>query len=111
MLGIKRVNDEYNVSAWKSKGIYSSVHKPLVYLTPIIKYFATKIRLQFNYSVLVAEQKNYATRIVNAYIVYDLDNQPRIRLNSFTLKKLKNCFFGASKVVKYNYESKCAYSG
>ena len=44
MLGIKRVNDEYNVSAWKSKGIYSSVHKPLVYLTPIIKYLATKIR-------------------------------------------------------------------
>ena len=30
--------------------------------------------MQFNNSVLVVEQNNYATKIVSAYIVNDLDN-------------------------------------
>ena len=35
---------------------------------------------------LVVTQNNYATRIVNAYIVYCLDDWPKIYLRNFTLK-------------------------
>ena len=32
------------------------------------------------------EQKNYLTKVVNAYIVYDLDAWPRNAANNFKLK-------------------------
>ena len=41
-----------------------------------------KIGIQFNKSVLVVEQNNYATKIVNAYIVYDLDDWSNFLLNN-----------------------------
>ena len=47
-----------------------------------IKLSVSKIGIQFNKSVLVVEQNNYATKIVNAYIVYDLDDWPKIPLNN-----------------------------
>ena len=34
-------------------------------------------RIQFNKSVLFVKQYNYATKIINTYIIYDLDNWPR----------------------------------
>ena len=37
---------------------------------------------------LVVEQNNNATKIVNAYIVYELDTWPKNLLRNFTLK---NC--------------------
>ena len=43
------------------------------------------------------EQNNYATKIVNAYIIYDLDYWPKIPPRSFTLK---NRLFGAINIVK-----------
>ena len=73
-----------------------------------IKLPGYKIRIQFNKSVLVIEQNNYATKIVNAYIVYDLDKWPRILFNNF---ELKNCLFGAINIVKNSNKSKCVYSG
>ena len=36
-----------------------------------------KIEIKFNKSVLIVEQNNYTTKIINASIVYDLDNWPR----------------------------------
>ena len=36
--------------------------------------------MQFNKTPLVVEQNNYATKIVNGYIVYDLDNWPKFCL-------------------------------
>ena len=39
--------------------------------------------MQFNNAPLVVEQNNYAGNIVNAYIVYDLDNWPKIMLRNF----------------------------
>ena len=42
--------------------------------------------MQFNNSPLVVEKNNYATKVVKAYIVYDLDNWPKIPLSNFTLK-------------------------
>ena len=56
-----------------------------------IRRFKYKIEIQFNKSVLVGEQNNYATKIVNACIMYDSDNWSKNPLNSF---KLKTCLFG-----------------
>ena len=39
-------------------------------------------------TVLVVEQNNYVTKTVNAYIVYELGNWPRILLDNFIFKKL-----------------------
>ena len=75
--------------SWKSKGIYNSKLKALhgAFL-PNVKYFGNKIGIQFNNTLLIIEQNNYVTRIVNIYIVYDLENWPKNSLRNFTLK---NC--------------------
>ena len=61
------------------------------------KFSVYKIRVQFNNNVLVIEQNNFAAKILNAYIVYDLDDLPKISLKTF---KLKYCLFGATDVNK-----------
>ena len=47
-----------------------------------IKLFKCKIWISFTKSVLVVEDNNYPTKIVNAYIVYELDNLPEISLTT-----------------------------
>ena len=47
-------------------------------------------------------------KIVNFYIVYDLDDWPKNYLRNFTLKK---CLFGVNNIVKSNDKEKYAYSG
>ena len=47
-------------------------------------------------------------KIVNVYIVYDLDDWPKNYLRNFTLK---NCLFGVNNIVKSNNKEKYAYSG
>ena len=46
---------------------------------------------------LTVEQNNYASKIVNVYIVYDLDAWPKSSTNNF---KFKNCLFGVSSVIE-----------
>ena len=41
---------------------------------PIIRHFEYKLTLEFNDSALVVQSNNYLTKLVNAYIVYGLDN-------------------------------------
>ena len=53
--------------------------------------------IKFDKDPLAVEQNNYRIKIVNAYIVYDLDNCPNNLLRAFTLK---NCLFGATSIVK-----------
>ena len=48
------------------------------------------------------------TKIVIAYIVYDLDDWPRNSTNNF---KFKNCLFGAINIVKICDKEKYVYSG
>ena len=48
------------------------------------------------------------SKVVNVYIVYDLDNWQKSLLRNFTLK---NYFFGATNAVKDNDKGKFAYSG
>ena len=57
---------------------------------------------------LAVEQNNYLNKIVNVYIVYDLDAWPKIRLRNFTLK---NCLFGATNTIKNSDKEKYSYSG
>ena len=47
-------------------------------------------------------------KIVNVYIVFDLDGWPRNPTNSF---KCRNCFFGATSIVKNSDKEKYVYSG
>ena len=48
------------------------------------------------------------TKVVSAYIVYELDTWPRNLTNSF---KFKNCLFGATNIVRNSDTEKCVYSG
>ena len=75
------------VIGWKSKGLFKSYLLPLhAAFLPKIKYFGNKIGIEFNNTLLFVEQNNYTTKIVNAYIVYNLDNWPNSPLRNFTLK-------------------------
>ena len=67
-----------------------------------------KIGLQFNNSVLVTEKNSHATKIVNAYIVYDLDYWSINPLNNLILK---NCLLVATNVVNNSDKSKYVYNG
>ena len=41
---------------------------------PNIKHFRHQIGIQFNSTPLFVGQNNYATKLENAYIIYDLDD-------------------------------------
>ena len=58
-----------------------------------MKYFDKKIALQFDYTSSVVEQNDYPSKIVNVYIVYDLDYYTKIPLRNLSLK---NCLFGVT---------------
>ena len=47
-------------------------------------------------------KNNYASKVVNVSIVYDLDNCPISLLNNFVFK---NCLFGATNIVKNSENS------
>ena len=79
-INVKQTNNEYNVYAWKSKGIYSTELRPLHNLAPIIAYYRCKIAFRFNYRILTIIQKSYKSKIMNIYIVYDLDACQKIYL-------------------------------
>ena len=64
--------------------------------------------IKFDKDPLAVEQNNYASKIVNIYIVYDLDASFRNPNNNF---KFKNCLFGATSVVKSVDKEKYVYSG
>ena len=67
-----------------------------------------RIGIKFDKDHLATEQSNYLTKIVNVYIVHDLDAWPRNPINNF---KFKNCLFGATNVVKNSDKEKYVYSG
>ena len=64
--------------------------------------------MQFNNIPLVVEQNNYTTKIVNVYIVYDLEYWRKITLRIF---ELKHCLFGVTNRVKNNDKEKYMYRG
>ena len=52
--------------------------------------------VKFDKDPLALEENNYATKVVNAYIVYALDACLNNPLNNF---KSKNCLFGTTIVT------------
>ena len=50
------------------------------------------MRIKFDKDPSAVEQNNYLTKIVNVYIVYDLNAWPSNPSNNF---KFENCLFGA----------------
>ena len=97
MLQLQTNKDTDYVIIWKSKWLFTSTPSPLhIASLNIIKLFECKMRVKFDKEPLTVEQKNYATKILNTYIVYELDTWPKISLNKFTLK---NCLFGATNIV------------
>ena len=93
------------VTGWKSKDLFES---NLLLFLPNVKYFGYKIGIQLKKTPLVVERNNYATKTVKAYIVYDVDNWPKCSLRNFTLK---NCFFGATNMVKNSDKEKYVCNG
>ena len=94
---------------WKSQVLFESKLLPLTgAFLPNMKYSGYKIGTEFNNTQLVVEQSNYATKTVNAYFVYDLEDWPKIPLRTF---KLKNCMLGATNIVKNSFKGKYVYSG
>ena len=61
------------------------------------------MRIKFDKDSLPVEQNNYLSRIVNVYIIYNLDVLPRNPRNNV---KLKNCLVGATNVVKNSDKEK-----
>ena len=89
--------------------MYTSKLKPLyttfLHSKKLSKY---KVGIKFDKGLLAVEQNNYATKTVNAYIVYDLDTWRNIPLRNFTLKK---CLSGTTSIVKNKDKEKWVYSG
>ena len=71
-----------------------------------IKLSEYRIGITFDKDPLAVEQNSYSTKIVNVYIVYDLDAWPRNPTNNF---KFKNCLFGATIIVKNSDKVKKCY--
>ena len=93
----------------KIKGVCNFKLKALnIDFLPNLKYFGYKTGLPFNNTSSVADQHNYTKKVVNVYIIYNLDHWPRIPLRSFTLK---HYLFGVTNIVKNNDKEKYAYSG
>ena len=81
------------VFSWKLNGVLISKLKPLhtTFLNSIkLEY---RIEIKFDKDPLAVEQDNYLIKIVNVYIVCDLDSWPRNPSNNF---KFINCIFGAT---------------
>ena len=51
----------------------------------------------FDRDSLLAGQKNYTAKVVNAYIVYELDKWPNKPQKNFTST---NCLLGETNIVK-----------
>ena len=92
------------VLSWKSKGVYTSELKP-VYTAFLhsIKLCGYRMGIKCYKGPLAVEQSNQLSKIVNAYIVYDIDAWPRNPANNF---KFKNCLFGATGVVRNSDKEK-----
>ena len=64
--------------------------------------------IKFDRDPLAVEENNCDTKIVNAYIVYDLDAWPKNPTNNFIFK---NCLLGATSIGKNSDEEWWVYCG
>ena len=74
---------------WKQNGLYTSKLKPLyTAFLHNITLSGYKVRIKIDKDPLAVEQSSYIAKIVNAFIIYDLDAWTNNALNNF---KLKTC--------------------
>ena len=69
-----------------------------------IKLFENKAGMTFDGDHLVVGQNNYATKIVSAYVVFELNGWLKVPLNN---SKFKKCLFCAINVVKNTNKNGC----
>ena len=93
----------------ESKGVDTAKLKPsYAEFLHSIKLSRYRIGIKFDKDPLAVEQNNYATKIVNTSLVYDLDAWPKNPLSNF---KFKNSLFGATNILKSSDKEKRVYSG
>ena len=68
-----------------------------------IKLSENRTGIKFDKDLLTVEQNNYLTKILNVYIVYDLDAWQKNPTDNF---KYKNCLFGEANIVKNSDKEK-----
>ena len=97
------------VLTWKSNGVYNSKFKPLyTAFLYSIKLSGYKTGIKFDKDPLAIEQINYLTKIVNVYIIYEVNAWSRNPNHNF---KSKNCLFGTTNIVKNSDKEKYVYGG
>ena len=108
-LELKRDKGTDHVLSWKSNGLFNSkLNQLYAAFVHSIKLSGYRTGIKFDNGLLAVEQNNYLTKIVNDYIVYDLDSCPRNPTYNFNFK---NCLFGATNIVKNSDKEKYVYSG
>ena len=94
---------------WRSKVLYSTKLTPINNdLLPNIVYFNRKLALPFDSAYLIIDQNKCIPKIINVYIVYDLDYWPKGSLRNCTLQ---NGLSGATNIVKNEDQEKFVYTG
>ena len=77
-------------------------------ITPELRYYGTKTRVEFNGSCLKQDKVTYNHgKIVNIYIVYEI----RKNYSISTYPTLENCLFGAVSLTKNADIDQYKYSG
>ena len=85
------------VLTWKLKGVYTPKLNPLyTAFLHNIKFSGYRMGIKFDNDLFAVIQNSYLAKIVNAYIVFDLDAWPKNPTNNFNFK---NYLFGATSVV------------
>ena len=108
---IAGVGNSNYIYYWQSKGLsdekINSIKTSDYFITPYLRYYVTKTRVEFNGNYLKQDKITYTHRkIVNIYIVYEIvgssgrNNQPT----------LQNAQFGAVKLTKNANIDKYRYS-
>ena len=72
-----------------------------------IKLSGFEVGIKFDKDPLAVAKNNYSTKIVNVYIVYDLNAWQKSPTDNFNFK---NCLFGATSIVKNSDKEKWVYS-
>ena len=76
-VSLKYLSTDY-IFSWKSKGVYDSKCKSLyIVFLHSIKVSGYRIVIKFDNDPLAVEQNNYMTKILNVYIINDLDTWAR----------------------------------
>ena len=109
---IAGVGNSNYIYYWQSKGLsdekINSIKTSDYFITPYLRYYVTKTRVEFNGNYLKQDKITYTHRkIVNIYIVYEIvgssgrNNQPTLQNAQFGAVKLTK----TANIDKYRYSS------